>query len=137
MNKWVIILVAVTLAIGASSGVVFALTAAGGGNNPEVPNSTESVGEVSPGLPGDDESLSDFGDGLVVTSIDDIDPDECNLIHNRTACTPEELEELGVASISGSVTVTVGEPDECNLIHNRNACTSQEAREEPTDLSSE
>ena len=44
MNKWVIILVAVTLAIGASSGVVFALTAAGGGNNPEAPNSTESGG---------------------------------------------------------------------------------------------
>ena len=137
MNKWVIILVAVTLAIGASSGVVFALTADGGGNNPEVPNSTESVGEASPGLPGDDESLSDFGDGLVVTSIDDIDPDECNLIHNRNACTPEELEEVGVASISGSVTVTVGEPDECNLIHKLNACTSQEATEEPADLSSE
>jgi len=137
MNKWVIILVAVALAIGASSGVVFALTADGGGDNPEVPNGTESAGEVLPGLPSDDESLSDFGDGRVVTSIDDIDPYECNLIHNRNACTPEELEELGVASISGSVTVTVGEPDECNLIHNRNACTSQEAREEPADLSSE
>ena len=34
MNKWVIILVVVTLAIGASSGVVFALTADGGGDNP-------------------------------------------------------------------------------------------------------
>ena len=34
MNNWVIILVGVTLAIGASSGVVFALTADGGGDNP-------------------------------------------------------------------------------------------------------
>ena len=32
MNKWEIILVAMTLAIGASSGVVFALTGDGSGN---------------------------------------------------------------------------------------------------------
>ena len=39
--------------------------------------------------------LSDFGDGTVVTSIDDIDPDECNWIHNITACEGEP--EPGVA----------------------------------------
>ena len=32
MNKWVVILVAMTLAIGASSGVVFSLTGNGSGN---------------------------------------------------------------------------------------------------------
>ena len=47
MNKWVIILVAVTLAIGSSSGVVFALSAAGGVNSPEAPNSTQSGGGSS------------------------------------------------------------------------------------------
>ena len=89
MNKWVIILVVVTLAIGASSGVVFALTADGGGDN---------------------ESLSDFGDGRVVTSIDDIDPNMCNLIHNINACTPEELEELGWPSKPDPITVGESRP---------------------------
>ncbi len=109
MNKWVIILVVVTLAIGASSSVVFALTADGGGDNPEVPNGTESAGEVSPGLPSDDESLSDFGDGRVVTSIDDIDPNVCNLIHNINACDEEELEALGATHLAGSI--AAGEPE--------------------------
>ena len=31
------------------------------------------------------------------TSIDDIDPKVCNAIHDINACTPEELEDLGVA----------------------------------------
>ena len=96
MNKWVFILLAVALTIGASSGVVFALTANGGRDDPDVPNDTESAGEVSSGLPSDDESISDFGDEQVVTSIDDIDPDVCNLVHNINACTPEELEEQGM-----------------------------------------
>ena len=38
----------------------------------------------------------------VVTSIDLIDPGVCNAIHNINACTPEELEELGMAPVSGS-----------------------------------
>ncbi len=35
-------------------------------------------------------------DGRVVTSIDDIDPNVCNPVHNINACTQEELNELGL-----------------------------------------
>ena len=36
-----------------------------------------------------------------LASIDDIDPDGCDYIHNINACTAEELEELGnLAAIS-------------------------------------
>ncbi len=42
------------------------------------------------------------GDGRVVTSIDDIDPNVCNAVHNINACTQEELEELGLV---GSATM--------------------------------
>ena len=56
-------------------------------------------GEITHGDPTYDEWILDFGDGIgdgkVVTSIDDIDPNVCNYIHNINACTPEELEELG------------------------------------------
>ena len=37
----------------------------------------------------------DEQDPPAATSIDDIDPNVCNAIHNINACTPEELEELG------------------------------------------
>ncbi len=40
-----------------------------------------------------------------VTSIDDIDPNVCHAIHNINACTAEELEELGMAPITGSIAV--------------------------------
>ena len=40
---------------------------------------------------GDSESSGDH----IVTSIDDIDPNVCNGIHDISACTHEELEELG------------------------------------------
>lgn len=43
--------------------------------------------------------------GEIVTSIDLIDPDVCNAIHNINACTPEELEELGIAPTTSSITV--------------------------------
>ena len=39
--------------------------------------------------------------GKVVTSIDLIDPDLCNAIHNINACTPKELAELGMAPVGG------------------------------------
>ena len=45
----------------------------------------------------------DPGKWRVVTSIDDIDPKVCNPIHNINACTPEELEELGLVPVTGSV----------------------------------
>ena len=76
--------------------------------NPEGTNSADTGGEVSPGLPKYDDWLSESGEGKVVTSIDDIDRDECNWIHNINSCTPEELEETGMAPVSGSI--TVGEP---------------------------
>lgn len=36
------------------------------------------------------------GDEKVATSIDDIDPNVCNAVHNIDACTQEELYELGL-----------------------------------------
>jgi len=80
MNKWMIILVAVALAIGASSGAVFAL--ADLGDNPPELDSQGSTDEL-------------HGDPEPIRSDEDIDPNVCNLIHNINACTPEELEELG------------------------------------------
>ena len=42
----------------------------------------------------------DPGNGPVATSIDDIDPDVCNAIHNLNACTPEELDEFDELGIT-------------------------------------
>ena len=50
---------------------------------------------------GDSEPSGDY----IVTSIDDIDPDVCDLIHNINGCTPEELEEMGMAPVTGSIAV--------------------------------
>ena len=89
MKKWLISAVTLTFALGTAGAVTaFAITADGGSDNPEVPNA-DIGGEVSPGLPNHDEWISDFGDGTVVTSIDDIDPDQCNWVHNINACTPK------------------------------------------------
>ena len=64
-NKWLITLVGLTIAFAAITGGSFALA----GEGTDAPD----VGEPS-------------GDGRLVTSIDDIDPNECNRIHNITAC---------------------------------------------------
>ena len=45
-----------------------------------------------------------------IRSDEDIDPNVCNLIHNINACTPEELEELGMAPITDSITVDESRP---------------------------
>jgi hypothetical protein len=109
MTKWLIPAITLTLALGAAGALTaFALTD-DGGDVPEVSDGTESAGEISPGLPRYDQWLSEFGDQNVVTSIDDIDPGVCNLVHNITPCTPEELGELGIVSAPGSV--ALGEPD--------------------------
>ena len=42
------------------------------------------------------EAVEPSGDGPSATSIDDIDPNVCNAMHNIDACTQEELEELGL-----------------------------------------
>ena len=64
-NKWLIIVVGLTIAFAAITGGGFALA----GEGTDAPD----VGEPS-------------GDGPVATSIDDIDPNECNWIHNPRAC---------------------------------------------------
>ena len=74
------------------------------------PLPSETYGEVSPGFPTYDEWLSDFGGGKVVTSIDDIDPNVCNAIHNINACSPKELEGFGVAPTTGSIAVGESNP---------------------------
>ena len=79
------------------------------------PEELEDLGVAPHGDSTYDEWLSDFGDGKVVTSIDNVDPNACDYIHNINACTPEELEELGnLAAISWIVdpdTVVEGEPE--------------------------
>ena len=109
MKKWLISAVKLTFALGTAGAVTtFAIGAGGGRDNPEVPKVADTAGEVLHGDPTYDEWLSDFGDGKVVTSIDDIDPNICNGIHNIIACTPEELEELGIGPMTGAI--AVGEP---------------------------
>ena len=64
-KKWLITLAGLTIAFAAIIGGGFALA----GDETDAPDV---------GAPSDD--------GLVVTSIDDMDPNECNRIHNITAC---------------------------------------------------
>ena len=71
------------------------------------------------------------------TSIDDIDPNVCNAIHNINACTAEELEELGIGSYPrgdeqdppAATSIDDIDPNVCNAIHNINACTAEELEE--------
>lgn len=87
MKKWLISLITLTLSL-ATVGVVAGFTLTSGGD--DVPERTYPPIELSDGDP------IDFGDGIgdgkVLTSADDIDPNECNLVHNINACSPEELE---------------------------------------------
>ena len=116
MKRWLISAVTLTFAVGVAGAVTaFALTADGGSDDIEVPDGGDTAGEVLHGDPTYEQWLSDHGDGKVVTSIDDIDPNVCNYIHNINACTAEELEELGnLAAISWIVdpkTEVEGEPE--------------------------
>jgi len=116
MKKWMIALLTLTFSI-ATIGVVagFTLTGGGGGDNPEGTSSTDTPH----GDPTYEQWLDDFGPVQgPITSIDDIDPDKCNLIHNITACSPEELEALGGAHLldgpSASSQVCAIEVPDCN-----------------------
>ena len=102
LKKWLISAITLTFALGTIGAVTaFALTSDGGSDDPQVPNGGDTAGEVLHGDPTYEQWLSDFGDGKVATSIDDIDPNVCDYIHNLNACTAEELEELGnLAAIS-------------------------------------
>ena len=139
MKKWMIHLIGLTFAL-AVIGAATGFTLSGGSDSP----AQDPTGGSTHGDPTYDEGLSDFGDGKVVTSIDDIDPDVCNAIHNINACTPEELEELGVALHGdptyeewlsdfgdGQVVTSIDDidPNVCNAIHNINACTPEELEE--------
>ena len=88
-NKWLITLASLTIAFAAITGGGFALA----GGKTDAPDAVESS-----------------GDGLVVTSIDDIDPNKCNWIHNITAC--DDTPAIGPDG-EGAIEpgVPVGEPD--------------------------
>ena len=98
MKKWMIPLIGLTiaLALGAVGAVTaFALTSDGGSDNPQVPHGGDTAGEVLHGDPTYEEWLSRHKlTQDPVTSIDEIDPNVCNLVHNINVCTPEELEEV-------------------------------------------
>ncbi len=139
MKKWMITLIGLTFTL-AVAGIVTGFTLNAGSGEPAQDPTATSIDDIDPnvcnaihninactpeeledlgvaphGDPTYDDWLSDFGDGRVVTSIDNVDPNACDYIHNINACTAEELEELGnLAAISWIVdpdTVVEGEPE--------------------------
>ncbi len=108
-KKWLVTLVALTMALAAITGGGYALA----GDGTDAP-----------------EAFDRSGDGPTATSIDDIDPNVCNAVHNIDACTQEELEELGLVGPAtmrgpfpfvapttgqGSDNPEVGLSESCNL----------------------
>ena len=109
MKKWMIPLISLTLAL-AVAGIFAGFTLSGGSGSP--------------------------AQDPTATSIDDIDPKVCNAIHNINACTPEELEELGIGPYPRgdeqdptATSIDDIDPKVCNAIHNINACTPEELEE--------
>lgn len=98
MNKWVIILVVVTLAIGASSGVAFVL--ADGGDTPLEVEPGGGIGSGAGPLPA----------GPPIRSDDGIDPNECNLVHNINACDEDQFEAQGATPLVMSIAIGGPEP---------------------------
>jgi hypothetical protein len=90
MKKLLIILVGLTLAVVVTTGAAFALT---------------SDGSDTPGEGSEDQVDEPSGDQPTATSIDDIDLNECNWIHNITACEDE---------VVGSSAVCAEEVPDCN-----------------------
>ena len=91
------------------------------------------VGGAIAGLLAVDAGATAGHDTPPVTSADDIDPGECNLVHNVGACSPEELEEAGIEPVGdgtdGQAPITSADdidPDECNVVHNIDACSPEE-----------
>ena len=96
MKERLISVFTLTAALGiAGAGMAFALAGDPGSDDPE---DADTAGQVSDGVPLYDEGPS-------ATSIDDIDLDVCNVIHNINACTLDELDELGMAPVTGSIAV--------------------------------
>ena len=79
------------------------------------PNGNDDGGTIEPGLGEDgpstyEEWLSNHRSNQgPVTSIDDIDPNVCNMVHNINACTAEEMEQ-GFANIASDETEGTTEP---------------------------
>ena len=75
-----------------TAGAVTAFTLTNDGESDNA-DGTNVAGEVNQGIPTYEEWLSNYkATQGAVTSIDDIDPNVCNLVHNINACSPEELE---------------------------------------------
>ena len=92
MRKWLLSAVTLTLAL-STAGAVTAFALTGDGRN-DTADGQNTAGEVTHGDPTYEVWLSNYKPTKVpVTSIDDIDPSVCNLVHNIKACSPEELEE--------------------------------------------
>ena len=98
-KQWLIALVGLTMALAAITGGGFALT----GNGTDAPEAGEPSGDQPP-----------------IRSDEGIDPNECNWIHNITACGDEVLEPSGDQRTVTSIDDI--DPHECNWIHNITAC---------------
>ena len=128
MKKWLIALITLTFSL-ATVGIVAGYTlTGGGGDNSEGTSPTDEVtgdlptyegwldeydsepGALLHGDPTYEQWLAKYGsDQGPITSIDDIDPDECNLIHNIDACSSEEIKDLlGGAHLLDSAPVSSG-----------------------------
>ena len=89
MRKWIVSLVALSLVL-ATAGAVAAHAL-----------SSDEVGTDREGPGG--ELLEPSEGWVIATSIDDIDPSQCNFIHNINACSPEEFyQAFGRYPVSGS-----------------------------------
>ena len=100
MKRWLIVLAGLTLAVVVTTGAAFALTG-DGSDNPEQVAADQ-----------DDEPS---GDQPTATSIDDIDPDVCNWIHNITACEgdPEDPFPMPDLGGPGALDLTSDEEIQC------------------------
>ncbi|MCH9017633.1 MAG: hypothetical protein IIB89_07740 [Chloroflexi bacterium] len=110
MKKKLIPLIGLTLSL-AVAGIIMGFTLSGGSGAP-AQDPAGQIEEPSGNRPPirSDESIDsdqavDTTDWKVATSIDDIDPNVCNLMHNRAPCTAEELGELGMTPTTGSIAV--------------------------------
>ncbi len=80
--------------------------------------------EITQTDPADEARVSDVGSGQrPVTSIDDIDPDQCNLFHNITACEGEPEPSGGQRPVTSIDDI---DPDQCNRVHNIDACSPEQ-----------
>ena len=86
MKRWLIVLTGLALAVVVTTGAAFAVTGDGSDNSKQ--DAADQDGEPS-------------GDQHTVTSADDIDPNECNWIHNITACEGDPEDPFPVPDLGG------------------------------------